>query len=490
VILLGLALGFTGALMVAILRFVDEPSIMLAAVIPVVVALAVGAFVIPVHMIPALVVAAIALVPTRFIPGASPFNALPALALVMGVWVFRRVVLAQTPKGAELLPPLTRVGPRLAVYATGVLLAAWIAFSMLRAGLTDTTIGWSTAFIVSVLLPLVVFDARIEMRLMRTVLLVVGAITGANIVLQLVTNGPALYGLLSVGGDFSFHVFRPQGPFNHPLFAGAFLTIPALIGIGQWLTTGKWWPLLAGLTAAAGVVSTVSRSSIGAVGIALGVAVVVAPFFLGWAHLKRWFLLVALGAVGAIAVLNFQPLIDRSSSLESELSAGVREQAVPLALSAAQYAHWMGTGPGTSGETARLFGTIIIENSMLQLIISLGIPGLILFVAFLGSLIWCAWARGDLGVGLAVIGYTVAITGFNSLDAVRNMHILIGLLVLLAVHSSTSPRLSESAPTELLDVSRFDTALAGTARRDPAPAETARLVSAPFHERAVDRVTV
>ena len=99
----------------------------------------------------------------------------------------------------------------------------------------------------------------------------------------------------------------------------------------------------------------------------------------------------------------------------------------------------MGTGPGTSGQTARLLDSIIIENSMLQLLISVGIPGLLLFVAFLGSLVWCAWARGDLGVGLAVIGYAIAITGFNSLDAVRNMHILIGFLALLAVHESIAP---------------------------------------------------
>ncbi|QIG38556.1 O-antigen ligase family protein [Microbacterium sp. 4R-513] len=433
------AVLFTGIITAALLRAVDEPTLGLAVALPLVAALAVAMFLLPVHYLPAITVAVIALVPTRFIPSSSPFNAVPVLAIVMGVWMLRRIVLGQKPRGFADLPPLRAIGPRLAVYTTGGMFTAWLVFSTIRTGAGETSVGWTAAFAASALLPLLVFDARIEVRLLRSVLLWVGAIAGANIVLQMVTGGPALYALLPGGGSFGFAVYRPQGAFNHPLFAGAFLTIPAAIGIGQWLTTGRRKPLILGLLAAAGIVSTVSRSSILAVGIALGIGAVVAPFFLGWKNLGRWLFLLALGAVGAVAVLNFGPLIERSESIESQLSAGVRERIVPLALTAADYSDWMGTGPGTSGQTARLFDSIIIENSMLQLLISVGIPGLLFFLAFLGSLIWCAWARGDLGVGLAVIGYTIAITGFNSLDAVRNMHILIGFLALLAVHDGLAP---------------------------------------------------
>jgi O-antigen ligase len=461
-VLFVVAVLFVGMLTVATVRVSDEPSLGIAVALPILAALAATMFLVPVHILPAVTLAVIALVPTRLIPSGSPFNALPVLAIVMGIWVFRRIVLAQKPIGSEDLPPLTAIGPRLAVYTTGGLLAAWLILSTVQTGMGETSIGWTSAFIASALLPLFVFDARVEMRLLRTVLLVVGAIAGANIVLQMVTNGPALYGLFAVGREFGFSVYRPQGAFNHPLFAGAFLTIPALIGIGQWVTTGRRMPLILGLLAAAGIVSTVSRSSIGAVGAAFGVAILVAPFFLGWAHLRRWFLLAAMGAVGVVVVLNFGPLIERSESIESQLSAGVRERIVPLALTAADYSNWMGTGPGTSGQTARLFDSIIIENSMLQLLISVGIPGLLLLVAFLASLIWCAWARGDLGVGLAVIGYAIAITGFNSLDAVRNMHILVGFLALLAVHDSIPP--ARSAPETLFRSLSSERTLTGGVR--------------------------
>ncbi len=435
-----LAVAFTGAITFAMLRVVEEPSLGVAIALPLLAALAVGIFLIPVHMLPSVVLAVIALVPTRVLPTSGPFNALPPLAIVMGIWVLRRFVLDHTGTRHAALPPLTRIGPRLAVYATAIMLVAWLLLSTAREGASDTTVGWTLAFTASALLPLLVFDAREEVALLRKVLLVVGAVVGVNIFIEMLLGFSPLYGALALlGGSertFGFAVYRARGAFSHPLFAGAFLTIPALVGLGTWLTTGRRWPLVAGILSAAGVLATVSRGSLLALGVGVGVALLVAPFFVGWRHITRWFALIGLSVVGGIAVLNFGPLLERSDSIESQLSAGVRDRAVDVALNAAAYSNWFGTGPGTSGRTGRLFDSIIIENSMLQLLISIGIPGLLLFLAFVTSLIWCAWGRGDLGVGLAVIGYMVAITGFNSIDAVRNMHVLIGILALLAVHTS------------------------------------------------------
>lgn len=447
-----LGVAFTGAVTMGLLRVVEEPSFAVALAVPLLAALAVAMFAIPVHMLPSIALAVIALVPTRLVPSSGPFNALPPLAIVMGIWVLRRFVLDHRGPRTALLPPVTKIGPRLAVYATAIMLVVWLLLSTFRAGFGDTSVGWTIAFTASALLPLLIFDAREEVALLRKVLLVVGAIVGANIFIEMMLGTSPIYGLLALfaGGErtFGFAVYRARGAFSHPLFAGAFLTIPAMVGIGTWLTTGRRWTLVCGLLAAVGVLGTVSRGSILALGVAAGIAVIVAPFFLGWKNITRWFALLGLGVVGGIAVLNFGPLLERSDSIESQLSAGVRDRAVTVALDAAAYGGWFGTGPGTSGQTGRLFDSIIIENSMLQLLISIGIPGLLLFLAFIGSLIWAAWARGDLGVGLAIIAYVVAITGFNSLDAVRNMHLLIGILALLALHDSDAlvPRRASSQP--------------------------------------------
>lgn len=458
--LFALGVAFTGAVTVGLLRVVEEPSLGVALAIPLLAALGVAMLAIPVQMLPSIVLAVIALVPTRLVPSSGPFNALPPLAIVMGIWVLRRLVLDHKGPRAGQLPSLTKIGPRLAVYATAIMLVTWLLLSAALAGGGETTVGWTLAFTVSALLPLVVFDAREEVALLRNVLLVVGAIVGASIFIEMLLGTSPIYGLLALvaGGEqtFGFAVYRARGGFSHPLFAGAFLTIPALVGIGTWLTTGRRGALVCGLLSAIGVLGTVSRGSLLAVGIASGVAVLVAPFFLGWKNIKRWFALVGLAIVGGIGVLNFGPLVDRADSIESQLSAGVRDRAVTVALDAAAYSGWFGTGPGTSGQTGRLFDSIIIENSLLQLLISIGIPGVLLFLAFIASLIWVAWARGDLGVGLAIIAYVVAITGFNSLDAVRNMHVLIGILALLAVHSSDAlakpalPNTSLAAPRSVL----------------------------------------
>lgn len=458
-----LAAGIIGVALVtaAFLRLLD-PTLEVALVLPILAVVAVAVFVVPVQWIPVLALGVLALFPTRLIPNDGPFNALPPLAILLGIWVFRRAILGQRPRGDEGDPPeLARMGPRFAVYATGGLLVVWLAYSVVLAGGGETSIGWSLSFIVGALLPAIVFDARAEARLLGKAFLVLGAAVGAYTVIEMLLGFSPVYGAIAavLGGEseFGFSVYRASAAFSHPLFAAAFLCIPAALGIGRWLTSGQRWPLLCGLLSAAGVVATVSRGSIVAVGVAVAFALLLAPVFIGWQNISRWLQLLALTVVGGIAVLNFGPLVERADSIESQLSAGVRERAIDVAILAADYSGWLGTGPGTSGQTGRLFDTIIIENSILQLLISIGIPGLLLFLLLLASLIWSAWSHQDLGVILAIIAYTVAISGFNSLDAVRNMHIIVGFLVILSLHTGAS------APAAVLPPATVDRRLAALA---------------------------
>lgn len=440
-ILVLLATALAVAVTTAAALRVLEPSFALAAALPALAVLGLVVFLVPVHTLPTIALAILALFPTRLIPNDGPFNALPPLAIVMGIWVFRRVVLGQRPAGDDgELVDLHRMGPRFAVYATGLLLAAWLLISTFLEGGGETSVGWTMSFVASVLLPLLVIDARVEARLLARAFLVLGAVVGVYLLIEMVLGGSPLYGGLATiaGGverEFAFSVYRAHAAFSHPLFAAAFLTVPAALGIGMWLTSGRWWPLIAGALAAAGIVATVSRGSILALGVAVGFALLISPVFIGWQNVTRWLQLLGLTALGGIAVLNFGPLAERADSIESQLSAGVRERAIGVAVEAAEHSGWIGTGPGTSGVTGRLFDTIIIENSLLQLLISVGIPGVLLFLAFLAALMWQAWTQLNLGVVLAIIAYLVSISGFNSLDAVRSMHVVIGFLVLLAVHS-------------------------------------------------------
>lgn len=429
-ILLALAAVVVAAVTGALLR-IDDATVAVAGLLPFLAVAGVVLFALPVHTLPTLAVGVLALVPTRLIPNDGPFNALPPLAILMGVWVFRRLVLGHRPPDEAEPATEQSLAARLVVSAVAVVLLVWLLLSTALAGGGETPIGWTVAFVTSALLPLLVPDARAEARLLRAALLVIGALVGAYLFVEMLLGFSPLYG--GATREFIFSVYRARGAFAHPLFAGAFLTIPAALGIARWLRTGRRWPLVAGGLAAIGVVATVSRGSIGALGVAVGIAVVLSPFLLGWRQVGRWAAFVGLAAVAAVIVLTASPLADRADSIESQLSAGVRERAVDVAGLAGASSGWVGTGPGTSGVTARLFDDIIIENSLLQLLISVGIPGLALFLLFVASLAAAAWVNRNLGAVLAVAAYTVAITGFNSIDAVRSMHVIFGILVILAL---------------------------------------------------------
>ncbi|MFF0910552.1 O-antigen ligase family protein [Microbacterium enclense] len=426
-------IGATGAA----IRALDQPGPEIVVLIPALAVVAVAVFLVPVHWLPSVVVAVLALFPTRFIPSDGPFNALPPLAILLGVWVVRRLLWPQD-RGRLPQERSAALVARYAVYATAIALTAWLLLSVALTGVQESSLGWTVSFVASVFVPLLVLDARREVALLRKTLLVVGALAGAYVVGEMVLGFSPLYGTAS--GDLLFSVYRARGAFSHPLFAAAFLTIPAALGLGTWLTEGRRWPLVAAAISAAGVMATVSRGPLAALGIAVAFAVLLSPLFIGWAHLRRWVQLLAVAAIGAVAVLNFGPLAERADSIESRISAEVRDRAVDVSIRAADFSGWIGTGPGTSGQTSRLFDTIIIENSLLQLLISIGIPGLLLFVLFVAALALRTTLTGALGPLLALIAYVVAIAGFNTLDAVRSMHVVVGVLALLCVHGGTRTR--------------------------------------------------
>lgn len=435
------------AVVTVVIRFAPELTFELAFVIPAVLLIGLVLFLLPVQTLPAIVLAILAVFPMRLIPSDGPFNALPPLAILMGIWVFRRLVLGHRPAGATGIPPdADDFAPRFGVYVMAVLMVAWLLTSLVVTVGDETSIGWTMSFIASVLLPLLVFDARHEARLLAGTFLVVGALVGVYLLGEMLIGYSPLYGPINalVGSgaeeELEFSVYRASAGFAHPLFAAAFLSIPSAMGVGMWLMSGRLLPLVAAALSGAGVLATVSRGSLAAVAVAVAFGILFAPVFIGWRNIARWLQLVVLTAIAGLLALNFGPLVERTESMESQISAGVRERAFDIAVKAANASGWVGTGAGTSGETGRLYDSIVIENSMLQLLMSLGAPGLLLFVLFIGALIWAAWRHANLAVIMGIIAYVVSITSFNSLDAVRSMHVVLGFLVIMAINRPLQKR--------------------------------------------------
>lgn len=401
-------------------------------------------FVVPAHWLPAIAVWVFAFVPARFIPNDGPFRALPALTLIMVIWVFRRVILRQgapdvLPGEQRYIPPATRLW----VYVPAVILVVWLAFSVYESRNANTSVAWSVSFLAALMAPMLVPDCRREGELVRTAFIWAGGTLGAYAFVEQLLGTSPIYGRLfdALGRtvERNWSVYRAFASFSHPLFAAAFFTVPSMLALGKWARTGRFlYLVLAGL-AGLGVFATVSRGSIAAVGVGAAVVFVCCIFDPQIRVRGRMVGFVLLGVVGLVGASGFGPLQERANSLEGELSNGARELGIDVALKAAAHSHWLGSGPGTSGQTARIFDDVVIENSMLQLLISIGIPGLLLLAAILGGVILNALQARDFGAAAAVVALAVAFTGFNAIDAVFYLHLLIGMLVLLGLSATPPP---------------------------------------------------
>ena len=89
----------------------------------------------------------------------------------------------------------------------------------------------------------------------------------------------------------------------------------------------------------------------------------------------------------------------------------------------------------------------VIENSGLQLLISVGIPGLALMVILIAALVINSLKANDIASAAALVAYVICILGFNAIDAIRGMHLLIGLLVLITLNPTVSNIRSDLAAT-------------------------------------------
>lgn len=401
---------------------------------------AVALLTLPVQLLPVLTLIGFTLIPMRIVPHSGILNIFPVMALVMCVWVFRRVVLKQSGKP---LPgdyvERTSYGLRYGVIAVAVLFLGWLAFSILRGGIGSTTVGWSVAITLSFLVPMLVPDARVEADLVRRAWIWLGGILGFFTVIELAMQGSpfvsAVYDALGLGSDASWSVYRAESLFGQPLFAASYFIVPSMLGIIGWLRGAKLrWAVLGALSLL-GLVSTISRGAILAAAIALGVGVILALVTPGFRTPWRLLAITIAGVVAAIGLSNFAPLTERGDSLDARLSTEARVLGLSVAMRAAAYGDWLGTGPGTSGQTGRLFDDVIIENSSLQLLISIGVPGLFLFGLLLALLIFNALRHRDVAAAVAVLAYFLAISGYNSIDAVRQLHLLLGMLAILCLHA-------------------------------------------------------
>jgi hypothetical protein len=432
-------------------RFVNEFGIIVVPLALLAFAAVAVLLLVPVEILPALALTVFALLPSRLLPQDGPLGALPLTTIILVIWAGRRIFLGQgndhdaVPGGARGSTRLPANEPfKAAAVISGSLFFAWAVFSLVRSVDFQASAGWLISFTAGALLPLAVGRATREAVWIRRTWLILGGWLGAYAVVEAALQTNPLWGNLyiALGATDSQHwsVYRAEASFGHPLFAALFFAVACAMAIGVWLTNNSRWTLLAAIFSGLGLVATVSRGAMLAGAIAVLVAYLVSMVISGEKRWSRFALLAVLGVVGIFGIFQFDAFTARNDSTEAALSSGARDTGVWVAGQVADLTSWLGSGPGTSGISGRLFDDVVIENSMLQLLMSVGLPGLILFIGFIGSAFLHALSRGAVGDMAGLLAYAICISGFNAIDALRPMHLLLGCLIILTLNPGVGVR--------------------------------------------------
>ncbi|MCW2812543.1 MAG: hypothetical protein JWP61_3001, partial [Friedmanniella sp.] len=409
-----------------------------------------------------------------------PTRVLPSVVLI-GVVLVPVGYLAAVPEiGGRYLSPglvllLLWVVKSLLTRADRQALAGWlVVFVVVLGGLTATSINpvrsslWTLALLVGAVLPGLLgprADPRTAALLLRT-WLVLGVGLGGFAVAESVLQVNPLTGLLSTEQHWA--VYRVTTTLGHPLVSGAFF---AVTGCLAWFTflRGRLrrLALICFALSGFGTALTGSRSGVYALlgGLAVGMVLVLLSRRTGVAVKVAG--LAALAA-GAAAIPHVSVLAARSSSQEGAASVSYRQYVFDLATGLFLRHPVAGVGPGTSAQAATAAGAQLpLENAALGTLVSVGVVGCALLVAFLGHLAWRALRRHQLGTVAGMVAFLLAGSAFPLWETNPALLVLLGLLVVVAGpepdHDLSAEAGAEAAPPLPRRLTRRPRTVAGLA---------------------------
>lgn len=405
----------------------------------------------PVQVLPALALVIIVLIPDRItdvtlVPVISPAT------VVLGVWLVRRM-LSHDERAAVVVRGQTDRRLRRTLVVLCVLLTAVMVPLTVISPAKHYSVSWLFTFVVAVLGPLLIDDTEAETRLLAKVLPWIGALAVGYALLESSLQRNPIYAPIydALGKPDVQHwaVYRSDGSLGHPLLAGLFFAVLLAFAVGRWVESRRFGFVLLAVLSGFGVVATVSRGSYASVGVAIVALLAVGAVILRRGRLRLLVVLVACAGAAFLA-LNSEAFIERGLSTEALKSVGSRSVLPQIAWETARAYHFLGGGPGAAQAAAVPFNFqgLPIENSYLQLLISIGLPGLLLFVGILAVTALLAIRHRNLGSLAALVAYATAISGFAALDTRRNLLVLLGMLILLCIadRRTTDQAAAEAEP--------------------------------------------
>ena len=324
--------------------------------------------------------------------------------------------------------------PRFNLVYPGLVLAASIAATVVLQALTERGGFW--LLVVAVCVPMAAWagsqeDSECYRRILQA-FFVLGCVMGVIGLTEAVLEFNPLASYYSAGGvpimqDWS--VYRIQTTLGHPLANSAFFAVVSSVSLIEYLNRHRWLPLLSGLLSCAPHAGTASRAGLLAVGIAVAVGSVAVVVWGGRLSFRR---AVVIGGMMIGGILIYRsPLVQaRKTSLEAQASSEYRERVLSYGIDLFRERPWFGSGPGLAQSTfSAAYGNIILENSAVQLLVSVGIFGTLAIAAFVALACVMGFLSGKWGMGVGVIAFSVSVTGYNAVDSNPAILALLGVLI-------------------------------------------------------------
>lgn len=398
-------------------------------------------FLVPRRVLPILAILALVLLPVGFMDLSRIIGRYytPAVVIIL-VWVLRLIF---APRDERARSRRTPVG------LLWLPIAALIAASVLTSASIATSINWLSVVAITVLIPYLLGKRRAEDIWPQTqvVLVLVACFLG------MLSASDYLFSFNPWTALFSYDVnervwsiFRTRTSLGHPLITAAVASVCVMVALfGK---TGARPLRIAGLLGGgAALILAVSRTSVLAVAVGVSVGCLILIFGPQTSDRSRralGFLLFLAGVAFVLVVSNSPLLTERNESTGGTASAQYRELSSRVAYSLIAE-HWaLGTGPGTSSVQFSNAYDGPLENSALQLMLSLGVPLTITVLASLSALMIRLALRGEAVLVALLLTFSVSLIGFSAIDVNPAILALISPAVYRAGQSISTPRAGSS----------------------------------------------
>ena len=390
-------------------------------------AVALHVFLLPTAWLPSMALVIHVLVPAPPIPLASALTPSVAVVILL-IWVIRRLFEKHAEHGVIHLDWKVLTLP--------VAVGLWYSMSLVLSTDPPRSLGWLFVFGTSILLYTIVPVTTADADLLLRTWVVVGALIALHVMFESILQSDLLYGWFyrQLGVDSIQHwsSYRPEGSFRHPLSAALFLATTSAISLGEAVRRSKAWFFLPALMAGAAAVLTLSRGSVGA--LVMGGLVVWSMW-----HPGRFPKFSALrhtsGLVGTsllVGIVNFGPFAARLDSIEAARSSETRTEVMRIAISSSWEQGPFGGGPGMSQQVISPVNTdgLPIESSLLQLLVSTGLIGVLLFMALMLEILRRGVLARSMGAVAGLTTYLITVSVFNVFEAKESLLVFGGLLII------------------------------------------------------------